>query len=134
MPIGAAVLSGSQGWTSVELQSLPYTVRARRVRVADLTSFPMVSNCGPLLSRDAGASESPVRTAIVLLLVHWSPRPIVAACCHGPLVPLLPPLARLCILRDDRAPRGANRCHSKTCFISPTSDWQLKKAYQLGSP
>lgn len=40
MPIGAAVLSGSQGRTSVELQSLPHTVRARRVRVADLTPFP----------------------------------------------------------------------------------------------
>lgn len=106
-----------------ELQSLPHTVRARRVRVADLTPFPIESNRGPLASRKAGASDCLVGTAIVLLSVHRVPRSMVAACCHGPLVPLLPPLARLCILRDDRAPRGETAATAKVAsFLRQATD------------
>ena len=102
-----------------ELQSLPYTVRARRVRVADLTPFPIKSNRSPLNSRKAGASDSLVCAVIVLLSIHLVPRSMVAACCHGPLVPLLPPLARLCILRDDRAPRGETAATAKVASFLP---------------
>lgn len=125
MPIGAAVLSASQGWTSSSFRVCrkPCATSRRPISpTTDLSPLTTTIDCRLLLSRKAGAFDSLVCTAIVLPSVHRVTRSIVAACCQGPLVPLLPPLARLCILRDDRAHRGGNRCHSKSWSKSPTHD------------
>jgi hypothetical protein len=104
-----ACLSESQGWTSASFRVCRppcATSCAQPIKSEPPTSLrtvPIKCNCNPLLVREPGASNSLVCTAIVLLSIYCVSRSIVAACCHGPLVPLLPPLARLRILRDDRA-------------------------------
>jgi hypothetical protein len=104
-----ACLSESQEWTSASFRVCRppcATSCAQPIKSGPPTSLrtvPIKSNCNILLLHEPGAFNSLVCTTIVLLSTHLVSRSIVAACCHGPLVPLLPPLARLRILCNDRA-------------------------------